>query len=88
MAGMAIGATYQFMSKSAAASNPTVSEPYTPAVAAAPASYYLSDNGTQLGPFTRQQVAQMIAMGSVATDAHFWREGMADWQSVNDWDLH
>ncbi len=47
-------------------------------------SVYLFHNGTQLGPFTHGQVAQMLALGSIGQDAFFWREGMADWQNVNE----
>ena len=53
-----------------------------------PAVIYLTEAGSQLGPFTKTQVAQMIALGSVGTEAYFWREGMGDWQTISDWDLH
>lgn len=48
-----------------------------------PPTVYLSQDGNQLGPFTRVQVAQMRALGSVRDDAFYWQEGMADWENVS-----
>lgn len=45
---------------------------------------YLSQDGNQLGPFTRAQVAQMVALGSVSRDAYYWREGMGEWDLVKN----
>jgi membrane associated rhomboid family serine protease len=45
-------------------------------------SFYVSQDGNQLGPFTRAQVLQMVALGSVSREAYYWREGMADWELV------
>jgi hypothetical protein len=46
---------------------------------------YLSENGQQVGPFTAEQVKDMIALGSVSQEAWYWREGMVEWLGV--WQL-
>ena len=45
---------------------------------------YLFENDTQTGPFSSQQIAEMLAMGSISADAVYWQHGMADWRSVNE----
>jgi len=48
------------------------------------ASIYLYHGGSQLGPFTPSQVAQMLALGSVDHSASYWQEGMEDWRNVSE----
>ncbi len=45
---------------------------------------FVSTDGNQIGPFTPSQVKEMIVLGSVSGDAYFWKEGMAEWRSVNE----
>jgi hypothetical protein len=45
-------------------------------------SVYLHYNEQQTGPYSEDQVRQMIQGGLVPTDALAWREGMADWIPV------
>lgn len=86
-AGVAMIALYRAAVKSETAS------PRTPppqirraeAVPAEPPTIYLNDQGTQIGPFTRDQVSQMIVLGSVSTDAWYFEEGMEDWTAIEQW---
>lgn len=45
---------------------------------------FLSDGGVESGPFTSQQIREMMALGSISTDAFYWQEGMAEWSTVQD----
>lgn len=45
---------------------------------------FLSDGGTESGPFTTQQVRQMLSLGSISPDTYYWREGMTEWATVQD----
>jgi membrane associated rhomboid family serine protease len=47
-----------------------------------PATLYLFEAGTQLGPFTNAQVAEMLALGSVTREALYWHEATQQWRSV------
>jgi TM2 domain-containing membrane protein YozV len=41
--------------------------------------WYLHDNGQQIGPYTPEEVASMVASGRVSGSAQAWREGMSTW---------
>jgi len=43
---------------------------------------FLHDGRRQSGPFTLAQVQAMLHSGAVGHDAHYWSEGLNDWQSV------
>lgn len=45
---------------------------------------FVSDAGVASGPFTSQQVRQMLSLGSISAEAHYWREGMTEWATVQD----
>jgi membrane associated rhomboid family serine protease len=51
---------------------------------ALPPTIYLWHEGVKTGPFTVAQVRDMVALGSITTEAWYWREGMADWKNVLD----
>lgn len=48
------------------------------------ADIHLHINGAAAGPFTRSQVREMLAMGSVPDDASYWLSGMEDWRTVEE----
>lgn len=41
--------------------------------------YYVSVNGAQSGPFTLQQMAQMVQMGQLTPQSYVWKQGMSAW---------
>jgi hypothetical protein len=45
---------------------------------------FLSEGGNQSGPFTSEQVREMISLGSISPDALYWQEGMEEWSTVQD----
>lgn len=45
-------------------------------------TYLLTDQGQQSGPYTSNQIAQMLAFGQITASALVWTEGMSDWASV------
>ncbi len=38
--------------------------------------------GKQMGPYTREEAAGMVAAGMFAPDALYWEPGMMEWQPV------
>lgn len=46
-------------------------------------SLYLYQNDQQAGPFTDEQIAQMIQSGLVAGTTLCWKEGMAGWKPLS-----
>jgi membrane associated rhomboid family serine protease len=53
-----------------------------PETVAQPPTIYLFLNGQQIGPFAEGRVREMLALGSVTSDALYWREGMPDWRPL------
>lgn len=51
---------------------------------AVPTGIYLFENDTQSGPFTRQQLSEMLAAGYISADTLYWRNGMTDWRSIDE----
>ena len=49
-----------------------------------PATILLYANGNQTGPFTRQQMAETLAAGSVPPDALYWQEGLPEWRPISE----
>lgn len=45
---------------------------------------FLARNNIQAGPYTLEQVNQMLADGQVALDDLMWHEGMDNWQAVGE----
>ena len=54
------------------------------AAALEPADIHLQINGANAGPFTRSQVQEMLALGSVPDDSFYWLNGMEDWRNVQE----
>jgi membrane associated rhomboid family serine protease len=77
LAGMAFGLIYKTLKR-----KPAISVPVHQT--REPATIYLFDNGAQIGPVNRAQIAQMLTLGSVSQEAVYWEDGMEDWQSVAD----
>lgn len=48
--------------------------------------WYYTQNDTQSGPVTQDQLAEMIRNGSVLPEELAWREGMDDWEAINQID--
>ncbi len=44
---------------------------------------YLYQNEQQVGPYSEEDIRNMVASGSIAATDHGWREGMAEWQPIN-----
>ncbi len=44
---------------------------------------FLYRNGEQVGPYTEEQIAAMVASGSTTRDDNVWREGLTDWQPIH-----
>ena len=42
--------------------------------------YNISVNGQQSGPFTWQQLQQMVQSGQITKDTYVWKQGMANWE--------
>lgn len=50
-------------------------------------SIFISDGGVESGPFTSQQIRDMMSLGSISAEAFYWQEGMAEWSTVRDFSL-
>ncbi len=40
---------------------------------------HVHHQGAQIGPFTREAVAEMVRLGTLGPDANVWHEGLPDW---------
>ena len=48
-----------------------------------PPTYYTAElGGERRGPFTAEQVADMVRTGRITANTVFWRPGMAEWQRI------
>lgn len=45
-------------------------------------NYYLYLNGEQAGPYTEEEIIQMVASGQVSATDFAWREGMEQWLPI------
>jgi hypothetical protein len=45
--------------------------------------WYYSENGSQVGPVSEQELRGKIATGSVKASDLVWREGMGQWQALS-----
>jgi hypothetical protein len=45
---------------------------------------YLAENGQQLGPFSENQVREMIGQGRVQEGSYAWFEGQPDWKPIGE----
>jgi hypothetical protein len=46
-------------------------------------SLYLYQNNQQTGPFTEEQISQMLKAGIVSVDTLAWKQGMAGWERLS-----
>jgi hypothetical protein len=46
-------------------------------------SLYLYQNNQQTGPFTEDQIGQMLRTGIISPDTLGWKEGMSDWEPLS-----
>lgn len=46
---------------------------------------FITDNGSQTGPFTLAEIRTKLAAGEISPEAWYWREGMEEWRGV--WEL-
>lgn len=46
-------------------------------------SYFAAMNGQQAGPFTVDQLREMIAQGTLTCDTLLWKQGMANWTAAS-----
>lgn len=44
------------------------------------ASYHISQNGQQAGPYTMNQLQQLISQGVLTPNTHVWKQGMGQWE--------
>lgn len=51
------------------------------------ATIYLLENNVQSGPFSRQQLADMQAIGSLSAETLYWQEGMNEWRTIDEFGL-
>lgn len=49
-----------------------------------PPTVYLLQGENQIGPYTTQQVKQMLELGAISSESFYWKEGMAEWRSVGE----
>ncbi len=46
--------------------------------------WFVGINGDPSGPFTREQVASKMRIGTITPDSLAWREGLSDWRPVGE----
>ncbi len=85
MAGMMMGGAVggnmaNMMSGMMQGVNQPQPQPQPPVPPAAPLpQYYVSENGTQSGPYTKMQLQEMILNRRVSSSTYVWKQGMANW---------
>jgi membrane protease subunit (stomatin/prohibitin family) len=47
-------------------------------------SYFIAVDGQQQGPFTMNQIRELIAQGKCSRDSLVWKEGLTDWVKAGD----
>jgi len=98
LAGLAMVGLYRVFNKQAVEEEAAAAPKWDPSmirraamersrVEAAPVetpTIYITEGDSQSGPFTSQQVREMISLGSISAEALYWQEGMAEWSTVQD----
>lgn len=56
----------------------------TPPAIPTPSNWMLAINGTQYGPYSTQQLGQLVQNGQFTPSTHVWREGMANWEIASN----
>ena len=46
-------------------------------------SFHISQNGTKIGPFDREEVLSRLVSGELKGSDLGWQEGMADWEPLS-----
>jgi uncharacterized RDD family membrane protein YckC len=46
-------------------------------------NWFYALHGTQLGPASDEQLAQLVAEGTITASTLVWKDGMGDWQSLS-----
>jgi len=59
-----------------------LARPVAPADPAEPPSIYVYQGEIQYGPYNLFQIREMLADGSVISEAQYWSEGMAEWRNI------
>lgn len=44
--------------------------------------YYLLINGQRTGPYTAQDIQQMLKKGGIGYETQFWKDGMLSWEAI------
>jgi hypothetical protein len=58
-----------------------------PAAAEQPTNILLWEGGKQIGPYSASTVAAMVEAGSLDMETClYWKDGMADWKPIREWD--
>ena len=47
------------------------------------ASFFAAVDGKQAGPYTMDQLSQLISAGTINQQTHVWKNGMAGWATAN-----
>ena len=47
-------------------------------------TYHLVIRGQQAGPYTREQIGQMLARGEIHPEQPVWKDGMPDWRPLRE----
>lgn len=55
-----------------------------PPPAMSQSQYFISVNGTNMGPFNMQQLAQMAQNGQLTPQSYVWKQGMAGWEMASN----
>ncbi len=59
---------------------PNQNAPQTPPPPPPQVTYTLNINGQNMGPYTLQQLQQMIQSGQINKDTYVWKQGMQNWE--------
>jgi membrane protease subunit (stomatin/prohibitin family) len=71
----------QMMGQGGQAQPPQAPPPVPPPVSAV--SYFVAVNGQQSGPFTMEQLSQLVSQGTFKRDTLVWKQGMASWTQAS-----
>lgn len=56
---------------------------HAPAPVAASTEWFASVDGTPIGPLSTDEIVSRISTGVLEWDAHVWREGYAEWKTID-----
>lgn len=62
-----------------------MNQPQPPAPpASAIAQYHVANNGQQAGPYTMEQLRQMVTTGGLTRETYVWKQGMGAWEMATN----